>query len=419
MKCSHIRTLCLFAGSVCLAFFVRGTGAAGAEYVGQFDPVLIANVEDHERVVFKEVSPDKIKGQSAMPGNAHLAAARIMDPRTRNYSLLSLLVEEPGEAPVIFVDLNGDNGFSDDEKLTLKRTEADNPYLWNATAELKLKEGLFTVCPIFLQYFKSVKVDKMGPEDRLITQSTEVMARGQVDLQGKKVFVQYEYDAGRKKIDAMNGALGIDIDGDGQVDMGDMSPETANADEESVIFRVGNMYVSTKKADISKNQIVMREHEAKEYKRVEVYMNREFPEFSFTDFDGKKRKFSEFRGKYVLLDIWGFWCGPCRQELPYIREAHRRFQGRNLAVIGLNTDPDFTVDSMKKSMNDNGMNWTNAQFTSITDFLRVNLRVTSFPTTFLISPEGKVLSIGRTDRGEPDLRGRDLLTTLDEILPGI
>ena len=72
---------------------------------------------------------------------------------------------------------------------------------------------------------------------------------------------------------------------------------------------------------------------------------------------------------------------------------------------------------MRKSLKDNGMIWTQAKFDSVLDFIRVQLRVTAFPTTFLISPEGKILSMGRSDRKEPDLRGRDLLESLDEVLP--
>ena len=234
---------------------------------------------------------------------------------------------------------------------------------------------------------------------------------------GRKVIVQYALPAGEKKVNPQQGWLGVDIDGDGAIDMDNLSPEAARADAEAVVFRVGDTYLSTKKADVSKNQIVMRENDAKDYKRFELSMGKLFPEFNFIDFEGKKRKISEFRGKYVLLDIWGFWCGPCRKELPYIREAHKRFQGRNLEIVGLNTDEDFTIESMKKGLKDSGMTWTNAKFASVVDFLRVNLRITSFPTTFLISPEGKILSMSRQERDEPDLRGKDLLDSLDEVLP--
>ena len=386
------------------------------EYTGQFETGLIANTEDSEQVILKLVPREKIKGTLEVADDAHLAAARLMDPRTKNFTIIALPVEERGETPVLYVDIDGDNTLSKEEKFTLKQSEPNNPYLWEMTAELTMKEGFFKICPIFIQYFKSVKMDKMGPEDRLVTQSTEVMAQGSVDVKGKKVLFQYAFLADKNKVDPQAGLLGVDMDGDGKVDLGKMAAESTKAKEETVVFRVGDMYLATKKADVAKNQIVVVEREAKDYKRLEVHINKEFPDFSFTDFEGKKRKFSEFRGKYVLLDIWGFWCGPCRRELPYIREAHRRFGARNLVIVGLNTDEDYTVDSMKKGLADAGMTWTNAQFASIAEFLRVGLRVNSFPTTFLISPEGKVLSISRTDRNELSLRGASLLESLDKVI---
>jgi len=399
---------------ICLIFC---SAVFAGDFTGQFEPNLVANREDFEQVILKFVTRDKLKGNFEASENAHLAASRLMDPRTQNYSVIALLVEQRGELPILYVDLDGDNTLAPEEKHTLKPSESDNPYLWEITAELKMKEGLFKTCPIYIQYFKSVKMEKMGPEDRLVTQSTEVMARGSVDVRGKKVLFQYAFDPGKNKVNPQAGLLGVDMDSDGTVDMGKMSAESTKANEETVVFRVGDIYLATKKADIGKNQIIVTEREAKDYKRREVYINKEFPDFNFTDFEGKKRKFSEFRGKYVLLDVWGFWCGPCRRELPYIREAHRRFGARNLVIVGLNTDEDYTIDSMKKGLNDAGMTWTNAQFTSVAEFLREGLRVNSFPTTFLISPEGKVLSISRVDRDEPSLRGAELLESLDKVLP--
>jgi thiol-disulfide isomerase/thioredoxin len=160
----------------------------------------------------------------------------------------------------------------------------------------------------------------------------------------------------------------------------------------------------------------MREHQAKDYKRTEFAIGKELPDFSFVDLNGKKRKFSEFRGKYVLLDFWGFWCPPCRDELPYLREAYKRYQSRGLEIVGMNTD-DFTPESIKKALSENGMTWTQARHDSFMELKDFQFRIESFPTTFLVAPDGKVLSMSRHQRGEPDLRGKDLLTTLDEILP--
>lgn len=256
----------------------------------------------------------------------------------------------------------------------------------------------------------------MTENDRLMTQSTEVFAGGTVDIKGKKVSTRFAFDFESKKISTQTGWLGVDTNEDGKVDMNKLSYEAAKADNESVIFRVGQTFVSFKKVDIKKNLIQMRDHEAKDYKRLELNVGKELPDFNFVDFNGKKRKFSEFRGKYVLLDVWGFWCPPCRKEMPYLREAAKRFKSRNFEIVGLNTDP-VPFEQVKANLEANQMQWTQAKLESIFDFIKVNLRVESFPTTLLIAPDGKILSMSRTDRDEPDLRGKDLLETLDEILP--
>ena len=390
------------------------TSSAMADFTGQFEPTLVFNSEETDRVVFTPAPPQRWKDTGVSGSDVHVTTGQLVDPVTGQGSLLALLVEVEDEDPLLFVDQNDDNMISANEKFTMKNPT--NPYLWEATVTLPLKGGFFTSSSVFVQYFERIQTEKMTDDDRLIRQTTEVLARGTVDVNGKKIAVQYAL-VEKKKVNPRDGWQGMDADGDGKVDMDNLSPEAAKADNEVVIFRVGDAYVSTKKADVDKNQIVLKQHEAKEYKRLELYIGKEFPEFTFSDFDGKKHKFSEFRGKYVLLDIWGFWCGPCRKELPYIKEAQKRFASRNLEVVGLNTDADYTIDSMKKSLKDNSMIWTQAKYESVLDFLRVGLRVNSFPTTFLIAPDGKILSMSRQERDEADLRGSDLLKSLDEVLP--
>ncbi|MCU0238317.1 MAG: TlpA family protein disulfide reductase [Pyrinomonadaceae bacterium] len=388
--------------------------AQDGELTGQFETSLVANTDDVERVVFKLTKG--IKGVSNISEDAHLTTGRLFSPQTGKFSVLALLVEEQDEKPVIFVDLDGDNAFKDGEKFVLKREEPKNPYLWIATINLPIQDKLFTTAQVFIRYFRDYKTEKMTDDDRLFQQSTEVLARGKVDLNGKPLLVQYAYSLADKRIDPQIGTLGVDTDGDGEIFMDSLSPEYARAKQETVIFRVGQNYISTKKVDLGKNQIVLKQHKASDYKRIELSVGADFPDFQFTDLKGKKRKFSEFKGKYVLLDVWGFWCPPCREELPYLREAYRRFQPRNFEIVGLNTDEDFSVESIRDALNKNGMTWTQAEFTSIVDFIK-KLRISTFPSTILISPEGKILSMSRSEKKELDLRGKDLLETLDEVLP--
>ena len=77
--------------------------------------------------------------------------------------------------------------------------------------------------------------------------------------------------------------------------------------------------------------------------------------------------------------------------MPYLRDAAKRFAGRNLELVGLNTDVELPTEQVKKTLEDNGMNWTQAKLESVFDFLNVRLRIESFPTTFLISEMVKLL----------------------------
>jgi thiol-disulfide isomerase/thioredoxin len=417
--------------SLALIFLLSGVAstqqifAAGDnEYTGQFETALVANTENFEKVVFRHVSAESIKGEVGFKKDSHLALGRLYDPQTGKTNISALLVEEPEnededdlKKPALYIDLDGTGNFSDNEKFTFEQAEKNNPYLWKLTVNLPVKNSFFTACPLFLQYFKSIQIEKMSADDRLLTQSTEVLARGRVDVKGKKILAQYAYSFEDKKITPQKGWLGVDGNGDGAVDMDELSPEAAKADDETIVFRVGETYLSTKKADLAKNQIVMREHAAKDYQRIELAVGKEFPDFGFTDLGGKKRRFSEFRGKYILLDVWGFWCPPCRREMPYLREAARRFKARNLEIVGLNTDVEMPLDVLRRNLEVNDMRWTQAQLESVFDLINKNLRIESFPTTLLIAPDGKILSMSRHLRGEPDLRGKDLLETLDEILP--
>jgi peroxiredoxin len=214
----------------------------------------------------------------------------------------------------------------------------------------------------------------------------------------------------------MNCQLGVDGDGDGEIDLDRFSPEAAESREEVVVFRVGDTYVSTKRVDLEKNLVVMRSHPPGDYKRVELKMGAEVPDFGFTDFQGKKRRLSEFRGKYLLVDFWGTWCGPCRREMPYLKSAYRYFQPRGLEILGMNTDESEILPQVKSWLTKNGLVWPQATHESIREVIR-NYRIHSYPTTLLIDPNGKILSLNQTKKGQPALRGQDLLKSLDRLLP--
>ncbi len=405
--------------SLCLALLIviPLIAAADNEYTGKFDSELVANREDLEQVIFKPLRDmSKIKIAKPPDSDATLSAGRLYHASSDKSAILALLVEPENEQPYLLADIDLNSSFDETERFDLDQGEDDNPYIWEAVINQPLKEGFFRAFPMYVQYFKEVRIDEMNEGDRLVLESRGAFARGTVDIEGRKTMVQYDYNPRSKKVSATTGKLGVDCDGDGQIDMDRFSPEAAEAREETVVFRAGSVYVSTKRADLEKNQIVLKSHPASDYKRVELKVGEAMPDFEFTDFAGRKRKLSEFRGKYVLIDFWGMWCPPCRGELPYLKAAYSRFQARGFEILGMNTDEAEIMSQVKSALEKNGMNWAQAKRESILGIIR-SLRIHSYPTTVLLDPEGKVVSLNNTKKGEPALRGRDLLRSLDRLLP--
>ena len=110
-------------------------------------------------------------------------------------------------------------------------------------------------------------------------------------------------------------------------------------------------------------------------------------DFQIQDLDGKVTDFSQFKGKVVFLNLWATWCGPCRIEMPSIQELYSSVDSTQIKFVMLSIDNEENHDKVVKYINDKKFSFPVYQ---PLNYLPKQLQVSSIPTTFIISPDGKI-----------------------------
>ena len=116
-------------------------------------------------------------------------------------------------------------------------------------------------------------------------------------------------------------------------------------------------------------------------------------EFTFEDIDGNKVSMSDFKGKYVYVDVWATWCSPCRKEIPYLKKMEEDFKGKNIAFVSISVDQ--TKDPWKAMVvNDTlkGYQLWAGQAREFSEFYKI----TGIPRFMLFDKDGKILESSAT-----------------------
>lgn len=135
------------------------------------------------------------------------------------------------------------------------------------------------------------------------------------------------------------------------------------------------------------------------------------PSFDYENHKGGKTKLEDLRGKYVYIDVWATWCGPCIAEIPHLKKVEEKYHGKNIEFVSISVDVEKDYDKWKKMVTDKQLggvqlyadkNWTS-------DFIKA-FGINAIPRFILIGPDGKVI---KADAARPSS------VSLTELLDGL
>lgn len=134
-----------------------------------------------------------------------------------------------------------------------------------------------------------------------------------------------------------------------------------------------------------------------------------FKDLELTNLEGQKVKLSDFagKGKYVLVDFWASWCGPCIKEMPLLKEAYEKYKNKGLEIVGVSLDDN--KEAWQKAVNKLNIVWP--QMSDLKGWksdAALAYGINSIPFTLLIDKDGNIIT--------SNLRGEELTNELNKLI---
>lgn len=131
------------------------------------------------------------------------------------------------------------------------------------------------------------------------------------------------------------------------------------------------------------------------------------PDFDYENHKGGKTKLSSLKGKYVYIDTWATWCGPCRQEIPHLAKVEEKYHGKNIEFVSVSIDAQKDHEKWKNFVTEKKLG--GVQVMADKDWnsdWAVAYGIQSIPRFILIGPDGKVIDADAPRPSDPALSAK-------------
>jgi thiol-disulfide isomerase/thioredoxin len=329
---------------------------AQSEYRGTLAPELTIPTRLHRISEFKLATPDARRELGNIEGKVF--AGKIRDAR-------AFVVE--GATTVLYVDTG---------RLTRYelRETYDPAQAGAAEVHFPLPGPAYKTYPVAVYVYR----EQGKPDSRMVGESPRAFVSGTVKIEGRDVEMGFEFDQTANTARPDNGWQRVD---GAQEFLKDERP----------VYRIGKTFFAVDSIDLAAHIFTLKSRTAAEYTRIELMPGGIFPDFAFTDLEGRAHKLSDYAGRRVLLDFWATWCDPCMGALPKLRELH----AHGLEILGMNVD-----ENPEKPLALH-LPWTNAALPSIRDIIEHRARIQMYPTYVLLDGGRKILASGDDVLSQP------------------
>ena len=162
-------------------------------------------------------------------------------------------------------------------------------------------------------------------------------------------------------------------------------------------------FVSQHKKALENNLLGLQQYHAQVSANKKMN-NSKAPNFDYENAAGGKTSLESLKGKYVYIDVWATWCGPCRAEIPSLKKVEEKYHGKNIEFVSISVDVDKDHEKWKNFVQEKQLGGTQlfADKNWLSDFIKT-FNINSIPRFILIDPKGNVVDADAARPSDPRL----------------